>query len=183
MVNSKSRTATRSIRRTHTKQTRSSVSQRATTTRETTPIETAPRMALRATTARVREIATMGMEPASIGTETSNDYFMTNEGDDNIESSFSFLIGLMGSSAFELFVRDFNAETGERVQVVQVDSPMNVFKIPLTPKEIKKFKPTIYYGKKNATHFTCSTDGKHLQNSYTDFQLNDFQQRPNFPLF
>jgi len=98
---------------------------------------------------------------------------MTNEGDDNIESSFSFLIGLMGSSAFELYVRDFNAEYGQNVQVVQVESPMNVFKNPLTPEEIDNYKPTIYYGKRSATHFTCSTDGKHLQNSYTDFQIKD----------
>lgn len=147
MVNSRSRIATRSTRRTHTKQTRSLVATRGTATRGT---------ATRVTT-----------------TKTTNNYFMTNEGDDNIESSFSFLIGLMGSSAFELYVRDFNAEYGQNVQVVQVESPMNVFKNPLTPEEIDNYKPTIYYGKRSATHFTCSTDGKHLQNSYTDFQIKD----------
>jgi hypothetical protein len=100
------------------------------------------------------------MPPSSI--------FVPTEGEDTIESNLSFLIAMMGGSLYDIYVeRILNVRSGQQIQVKQVKKSSyesNLYGIT---------GPTIFYGKENATHFTCTVDGSYLWDSYNE----GFQKR------
>jgi hypothetical protein len=90
--------------------------------------------------------------------------FISTEGEDNLESSISFLIELLGSTLYETYVEDvLNVESSQNIEVVQVPRPIN----PPASMMIRG-KPKIFYGTAKGTHFTCTIDGINLWNSYRE---------------
>lgn len=90
-----------------------------------------------------------------------------------VEANLSFLIALMGSSIYDTYVENIlnaqiattnanNAENNlaskeiQEIRVIQINAPMN-------PGEeyLKQGFPAIFYGKRNATHFTCYTGAEY----------------------
>jgi hypothetical protein len=90
--------------------------------------------------------------------------FVSTEGEDNLESSISFLLELMGSTLYETYVEEIlNTEANQNIFVVQVPRPANPPQSLMIPG-----KPKIFYGSSKGTHFTCTLDGKNIWNSYKE---------------
>jgi len=96
--------------------------------------------------------------------------FVSSEGEDDLEASLSFLIDLLGGSLYDTYVEDvLNVETNQQIEVLNVPRP-----IKPPANAMKPGQPTIFYGNEKATHFTCTTDGVHLWNSYSEgIQMRD----------
>jgi len=90
------------------------------------------------------------------------------EGEDAVEASLSLLIDLMGSSLMDQYVEDImnpNLPLQQHIVVRKVNRPNH--------PSLQPGQPAIFYGRGRATHFTCTTDGIQLWDSYK----NGIQQR------
>ena len=94
--------------------------------------------------------------------------FVPTEGEDTIESNLSFMIAIMGSSLYEIYVEKIlNVRSGQHIDVKQVKKSSYESNLQGITT------PTIFYGKNNATHFTCTINGSYLWDSYNE----GFQKR------
>jgi hypothetical protein len=97
-------------------------------------------------------------------------FFLSTEGEDDIEANLSFLIELLGSKLYETYIEDIlNEDANQDIKVERVPHPSNPPVNYLIPNN-----PVIFYGNKSGTHFTCTVDGKTVWNSYkTGIQQNN----------
>ena len=88
--------------------------------------------------------------------------FRSTDGEEIIESNFTALIDLMGSSLYDIYVYHvLNKALDKKIQLQRVERIANERKLQLS-----NGNPTIFYGSGKGTHYTCTIDGTEMWDPY-----------------